>query len=60
MKGVEFVVDDQGRRKAVLIDLDEHAELWEDINDSLLAKAREDEPRESLDEVKARLNVQDV
>ena len=31
MKGVEFVVDDDGQKKAVLIDLEKHGEIWEDF-----------------------------
>jgi hypothetical protein len=57
MKGIEFVVTDTGDRKAVLIDLAEHGELWEDFYDALLAKEREHEPRESLEEVKKKLGL---
>lgn len=52
MKGIEYLVDESGRRKAVVIDLAEHEELWEDFHDVLLAEAREDEPRETLEDVK--------
>lgn len=38
MQGIQFLIDDQGRKTAVLIDLKEHGELWEDIYDSLIAK----------------------
>jgi len=55
MKGVEFVVDNQGEKKAVLIDLRRHRVIWEDFYDTLLAKEREEEPRESLEEVKRRV-----
>jgi len=57
MKGIEFVVDEAGDRRAVLIDLAEHGELWEDFYDTLLAKEREHEPRETLAEVKKQLDV---
>ena len=57
MKGIEYLVDDSGNRKAVLIDLMEHGELWEDFYDSLLAQERADEPRESLEEVKQKLGA---
>ena len=57
MKGIEFVVDEAGERKAVLIDLAEHGELWEDIYDTLLAAEREHEPRETLGEVKEKLGA---
>jgi hypothetical protein len=55
MKGIEFVVDEAGDRKAVVISLAEHGELWEDFYDTLLAKEREHEPRETLAEVKRKL-----
>lgn len=55
MKGIDFVVDEAGERKAVVIDLDEHGELWEDFYDALVAKEREHEPRETLAEVKEKL-----
>lgn len=55
IKGVEFVVDQDGEKKAVLIDLRRHRELWEDFYDTALASAREDEPRESLEAVKRKV-----
>lgn len=55
VKGVEFVVDDEGRQKAVLIDLKKHGKIWEDFYDSLLVKERESEPRESLKIVKKKV-----
>jgi hypothetical protein len=57
MKGIEWVVDEKGDRKAVLIDLSEHGELWEDIYDTLLAEERKREARETLAEVKKKLGV---
>ena len=45
MKGVQFLVDDEGERKAVMIDLSVHSELWEDFFDAVVAKERQDEPR---------------
>lgn len=56
MKGVQFVVDENGERKAVLIDLKKNKELWEDFFDSVLVKEREHEPRESLESVRRRLS----
>jgi len=55
MKGIQFVVDDKGEKTAVLINLQEHGDLWEDFYDCLLARARADEPRESLAEVREQL-----
>lgn len=55
MRGVQFLVDDQGKKTAVLIDLTKHSEIWEDFYDVKLAKDRAGEPRESLESVKKRL-----
>jgi hypothetical protein len=57
MKGIDFVVDEAGDRKAVVIDLTEHGDLWEDFYDTLLAQERQHEPRETLAEVKKKLGV---
>ena len=55
MKGIQFLVNDEGEKTAVLIDLKKYSELWEDFYDSALARERENEPRESLETVKKRL-----
>ena len=44
MRGIKFVVDDLGKKKAVLIDLEEWGELWEDFYDVLTLESRKDEP----------------
>jgi hypothetical protein len=46
---------EQGRKTSVLIDLKRHGQLWEDFYDSVIARNRVREPRESLDAVKDRL-----
>jgi len=48
MPGIEFLIDRMGRKKAVLIDLKKHRELWEDLYDAYVAHHRHNEPRESL------------
>jgi len=58
MEGVQFVVNDKGQKVAVLIDLYKYGELWEDFYDSLTARLRAEEPRETLDSVKKRLRKQ--
>lgn len=55
MEGIQFVTNDKGERVAVQIDLRKYGDLWEDVYDSLTARKRAKEPRESLDSVKARL-----
>ena len=44
MKGVSYVVDADGKKRAVLVDLNEWGELWEDFHDVLVSKARQHEP----------------
>lgn len=58
MKGVQFVMDDEGKKTAVLIDLKKYGEVWEDFYDSLIAQSRTEELRESLESVKKRLQRQ--
>jgi len=55
VKGIKFVIDDAGQKKAVLIDIKKYKEIWEDFYDALLVKERESEPRESLKEVKKKV-----
>jgi len=55
VKGVEFVVDAHGQKKAVLIDLKEQRDIWEDFYDTVRAKERESEPRETLAKVKKQV-----
>ena len=55
MKGVQFVVDEHGKKTAVVIDLKSHSDLWEDFYDAAAARERQSEPRETLDAVKKRL-----
>jgi hypothetical protein len=55
VKGVNFIVDQEERKRAVIIDLKIHRALWEDFYDTLLSIARRNEPRESLDEVRKRV-----
>lgn len=58
MPGIEFLLDRKGRRKAVLIDLKKHKQLWEDLYDAYFAHDRRKEPRESLASVKRRIESQ--
>lgn len=57
MRGVQYLVDDDGQRTAVLIDLKKNAKLWEDFYDVAVAKSRAKEPRETLESVKRRLGL---
>jgi hypothetical protein len=55
VKGVQFLIDERGKKKAVVIDLKKNPQLWEDFYDRALAQSRAHEPRESLESVKERL-----
>lgn len=55
LRGVTYLLDAKGRRKAVQIDLRKNAALWEDILDVAVARQRAAEPTESLDAVRRRL-----
>jgi predicted metal-dependent hydrolase len=56
LKGIHFVVDKSGEKTAVQIDLKKYGNLWEDFYDTLIAVSRTDESRQTLEEVKRRLN----
>ena len=55
MTGIQYVTDEKGRKVAVQIDLKKHRELWEDIEDVLVSRARRHERRIPLAKVKAGL-----
>ena len=55
MKGVEFVVDDSGKKKAVLIDLEQWGDLWEDFYDVLVSESRTNEPTVPWSKLKAEM-----
>ena len=38
MKGIQFLVDEQGNAKSVVLDLEEWGDLWEDFHDGILAQ----------------------
>ncbi|MBI3467409.1 MAG: hypothetical protein HY000_30740 [Planctomycetes bacterium] len=50
MRGVQYVVDEKGHPRAVLIDLKRHASLWEDLQDLMVCRQRRKEPRRTLAE----------
>ena len=55
MKGIQFVVDDTDKRTAVIINLEEWGELWEDIYDILVSESRRGEPTLPWEELKAEM-----
>ncbi len=57
MRGIQYVVDADGTKKAVVIDLTENTEVWEDFSDTMVSREREVEPREELEDVRERLEA---
>lgn len=55
MKGIQYLVDDQGKKTAVLIDLEEYGKLWEDFQDILVSKSRADETEISWEVLQAEM-----
>ena len=58
MKGIDFVVDGKGDKKAVIIDLKKYGYLWEDFYDRMTVQMRKHEPRVSHEAVIERLKKQ--
>jgi len=56
MKGVTIIKDETNNKRFAQIDLDEYAEIWEDIQDILSAESRKNEDKIPWEEVKAELN----
>ena len=55
MKGVQFVINDAGKKTAAIIDLEEWGELWEDISDLLISESRKKEPTIPWDQLKKEM-----
>jgi len=55
MTGINFIVNEKGDKRAVLIDLKKYGKLWEDFYDTLKSKKRKNDPRETLESVKNRI-----
>lgn len=58
VRGVQFVTDSDGQRIAVLLDLKEWGELWEDIYDNMIADERAGESSMPLEEFEAELRAE--
>jgi hypothetical protein len=58
VRGVQFVTDTEGRKVAVLLDLKEWGELWEDIYDNMLADERAAEPAVTLEDFESELRAE--
>ncbi len=52
---MQFIVDDVGKKTAVVLSLEEWGELWEDIYDILVSESRGDEPTVSWEDLEAEM-----
>lgn len=52
----QFIVDEKGKKTAIVLSLEEYEELLEDIHDLAVIAERRDDPIISFDELKKRLN----
>src|SRR3990170_2579592 len=48
----QFIVDESGKKKAVILPIEDYEELLEDIHDLAVIAERKDEPTASFDEIK--------
>jgi len=55
MRDIQYVTDDMGKRTAVLINLAEWGEIWEDIYDILVSGSRKHETTGSWKKLKAEM-----
>ncbi len=58
MKGIQFLVDEHGVKKSVLIDLELWGELWEDIYDNMAAQSALGEPTITWEAMKADMDAE--
>jgi hypothetical protein len=55
VKGVQFLINEEGKKTSVLIDLAEWGDLWEDFHDVMISRSRQEEEEVTWDELKAEL-----
>jgi len=53
----KFIIDDKGKRKAVILDIKLYQEVLEDLEDLRLLAERKNEATSSLQEVEERLKA---
>lgn len=53
----QFIIDESGTKKAVILPMEDYEELLEDIHDLAIIAERKDEPTISFDELKKRLKA---
>ncbi len=58
MQGIDFVIDEKGKKKAVIIDLGKYGNIVEDMIDGIVATNRlnRQKPRQDFEAMKKRVN----
>ena len=57
MEGIDYIVDEKGKKKAMILDLETFGAAYEDIEDILAAFSRINEPRIPFEKVKKSLRA---
>jgi len=52
IKGIQYIIDDQGKKKSVILDLEKWGDYWEDFYDILVSESRREEPKVSWEKLK--------
>jgi hypothetical protein len=55
MDGVQFLINEKGEKTAVLLDLEQWGDLWEDFYDILVTRSRAEEETVSWSDLAAEL-----
>ena len=53
----QFIIDESGAKKAIILPIEDYEELLEDIHDLTVMAERKDEPSISLEELKNKLKA---
>ena len=59
MKGIQHLVNNEGQKTAVLIDLEEYGDIWADFQDILVSHSRKDEAEISWETLQAEMEQDD-
>ncbi|MFP4470003.1 MAG: hypothetical protein ACLFPE_04935 [Bacteroidales bacterium] len=60
MKALEYITDESGNKKALIIPIREFEDIIEDIEDIITAYQRKDEKKVSIEEVKKNLQSKGI
>ena len=60
MRGIQFLVNEDGEKTAVLLDLQEWGDLWEDFYDILVSRSREAEETVAWSDLEAELDQENM